>query len=125
MNWSESEESAIVKLYNVMAALDASGLLGRGKEKTTKAELIRNAQAGALSSRSRPSVEAKLMNVSYCRQRAGLSVVTGYKPLSNCSNGLLNAFNLDREKSPATVAGDVYPFSDHQRVGLEQSLADQ
>ncbi len=99
MNWNESEESAIVKLYNTMSALESHGLLGRGKDKTTKAELIRNAQAGALSSRSRPSVEAKLMNVSYCRQRAGLSVVAGYKPLSNCSNGLLNAFNLDREKS--------------------------
>ncbi len=99
MNWNESEELAIVKLYNVMAALDSSGMLGRGKEKTTKAELIRNAQAGALADRSRPSVEAKLMNVSHCRQRAGLPVVTGYKPLANCSNGLLEAFNLEREKS--------------------------
>ncbi len=99
MNWNESEESAIIKLYNVMAALDASGMLGRGKEKTTKAELIRNAQAGALAGRSRQAVEAKLMNVSYCRLRAGLSVVTGYKPLANCSNGLLAAFDLDREKS--------------------------
>jgi len=99
MNWNESEESAIVKLYNVMAALESSGMLGRGKEKTTKAELIRGAQSGALADRSRPSVEAKLMNVSYCRQRAGLSVVAGYKPLSNCSNGLLAAFDLDREKS--------------------------
>ena len=99
MNWSESEESAIVKLYNTLAVLESHGLLGRGKEKTTKAELIRNAQAGTLADRSRGSVESKLMNVSYCRQRAGLSVVTGYKPLSNCSNGLLAAFDIDREKS--------------------------
>ena len=98
MKWSEAEENEIIKLYNVMSALESAGMLGRGKDKQSKAALIRGAQSGVLSDRSRGSVEAKLMNVSYCRQRAGLSVVTGYKPLSNCSNGLLAAFNLDRVK---------------------------
>ena len=99
MNWNESEEIAICRLYSLMARLESLGQLGRGKDKTTKAELIRGAQSGALADRSRGSIEAKLMNVTHCRKLAGLSIVTGYKPLPNCSQSLLDAFDVSRAES--------------------------
>ena len=97
-NWSNEEETAVCKLYSVMLTLQNSNQLGRGKGKQTKSGLIKEAQAGILSDRTRGSIEAKLMNVSHCRRLAGLQLVDGYKPLPHCSDSLLAAFNVTRSQ---------------------------
>jgi 5-methylcytosine-specific restriction enzyme A len=46
-----------------------------------KAELIRGLQAGALSHRSKSSIERRFQNFSWIFQEHGISYVPGYVPL--------------------------------------------
>jgi len=84
--WTESEDQQILKLYDRMLKLELSGKLGRGKDKTTKSQCIRDAQVKL--QRSTGSIEAKLMNCSWCRLKTDQVIIEGYKPLKNCSNSL-------------------------------------
>ena len=77
-NWTEEENRALVALYARMRSyVDHSA-------KYSKAAMIREVQQLGLIDRSRGSIEAKLMNVSYLldvRGRDDLSMARyGYKP---------------------------------------------
>lgn len=95
--WTRGETRDVIRLYNRMIKLHSQNKLGPSKSKgqTSKAALVA-AFIEKHPERSRGSVESKLMNVSYCRQLAGLPVVPGYAPLSNCSNDLLQEFDVVR-----------------------------
>ena len=47
--WSNSEILAAIGIYLLMLDLQIAGKLGRGKDKVSKAQIIRNAREGALS----------------------------------------------------------------------------
>lgn len=85
--WTDTETMALVGIYDVMLALSAAGRLGRAKGQTSKAQLVRSYMATDAPTRSKGSVEAKLMNLSAVRVELGLPIVNGYKPLPNMSAG--------------------------------------
>ena len=62
-NWTKTETRDVIRLYAKMLKLQSAGLLGAGKTKTSKADLVREFMSKH-PTRSRGSVEAKLMNVS-------------------------------------------------------------
>ena len=95
--WEKCEYIAVCKLYLKMLRLQEKNELGRGKNKTTKAQLIRNSQTQELRDRSRQSIELALMNLSAIRQAQGLEIVTGYKPLKNFASALklVHDFNVE------------------------------
>lgn len=88
MKWNQAEYNGICRLYFRMLALQQINQLGRGKEKTTKAHLVRQFQNGSLALRSKQSIELALMNLSAIRQAQGLEIVSGYKPLKNFASAL-------------------------------------
>ena len=85
--WTDEETRSLATLYLEMGRLEGLGLLGRSKSKgqTSKADLVRLWIATVAPSRSKGSVEAKLMNLSAVRAELGLPLVTGYKALPNMS----------------------------------------
>ncbi len=91
--WTKSEDQQILKLYDRMLNLELSGKLGRGIGKTTKSQCIRDAQVKL--QRSTGSIEAKLMNCSFCRLKTNQPMIRGYKPLRNCSISLKLLHGLD------------------------------
>ena len=86
--WTNSEYLGVCKLYFTMLILQQDSKLGRGKNKTTKAALIRKFQTGSLADRSRQSIEMAMMNLSAIRQAQQLEIVSGYKALKNFSSAL-------------------------------------
>lgn len=88
--WSNSEILAAIGIYLLMLDLQNAGKLGRGKNKVSKAQIIRNARENALSQRSKCSIEYYLCNISHCRKLHNLEIVTGYLPMANCSKELLS-----------------------------------
>lgn len=90
--WSNSEILAAIGIYLLMLDLQIAGKLGRGKDKVSKAQIIRNAREGALSQRSRGSIEYYLCNISHCRKLHNLEIVKGYLPMANCSRELLSFY---------------------------------
>jgi len=96
-NWTERETSALIGVYLQMLELQTAGKLGPGKSKTSKAVLVRKFIADFAPDRSKGSVEMKLMNISFARKRAGLAIVDGYKPLSNCSVDLLALYPVEND----------------------------
>lgn len=101
MKWEHAETFALIRLYQHMVKLEQSKKLGPSKSKgqTSKALLVRDFIAEhSPEGRSKQSVEMKLMNISYVRQQAGMSLVTGYKPLPNCSSDLLEAYGIEKQK---------------------------
>ena len=91
--WSNSEILAAIGIYLTMLDLQIAGKLGRGKNKVTKAQLIRSAQNGVLANRSRGSIEYYLCNISHCRKLHNLEIVKGYLPMANCSKELISFHN--------------------------------
>jgi len=89
--WSETENAAVSLLYCGMASAVMAGT------KYSKAQLIREQQAGELSARSKGSIEAKLMNVSAIVVERALMTrlpsghVPGYKPAPNYQTALVGA----------------------------------
>ena len=85
--WTDEETASLCALYLRMTDLEGRGLLGRSKSKgqTSKADLVREWIATVAPSRSKGSVESKLMNLSAVRAELGLPLVTGYQALSNMS----------------------------------------
>lgn len=92
--WTEAETFKLVCLYNHMLRLQQSGKLGakRSAGQVSKAVLVRQFIEEHAPSRTKGSVECKLMNVSHCRAVAGLPLVDGYKALSNVSSDLVDLF---------------------------------
>lgn len=92
--WSPDETMKLVLLYNHMLKLQRQGKLGPKKSagQVSKAVLVREFIADHAPTRSKGSVECKLMNVSHVRELAGLPLVDGYKPLSNVSTDLAEMF---------------------------------
>jgi hypothetical protein len=83
--WTRDENVALVGLYSAMLN---EVLAGR---KYNKAAMIRVAQAGSLSDRSRGSIEAKLMNLTAVYRDLGQAYTMehhGYKALSGYQKGL-------------------------------------
>jgi hypothetical protein len=90
-SWNDTENAALVALYFVMQDKAAKG------QAYVKAAMIREAQGtdeepGALHTRSRGSIEAKLMNVSGVLKDLGREDVSmadhGYVPMSNYQSDL-------------------------------------
>jgi hypothetical protein len=84
IGWSEAECIALIQWYLAMLKMQ------RSETKFNKAAMIRELQTGALSERSRGSIESKAMNLSGLRQDCGLEIVTGYKAFGNCQALLSN-----------------------------------
>jgi hypothetical protein len=75
--WSVEE---IDSAFNAYLWMHRESAVGRP---FVKAELIREQQAGALSQRSKSSIERRFQNFSAIFQEHGLSFVPGYVPLSH------------------------------------------
>ncbi len=86
--WTEAETVKLVLLYNRMMQLHRAGELGQGKARISKAQLVRDYIVNHAPTRSRPSVEFKLRNISAVRQAKGLAVLPGYLPAANVSSDL-------------------------------------
>lgn len=91
--WTRNEERAVCRLYERMYQLQQKGKLGPKKHQTSKRSLVKKFMGR--TGRSHASIECKLMNVTACRQEAGLPLVDGYKAYPNCSASLRSLFNLD------------------------------
>ncbi len=88
--WTETDNRALVKLYNNMLTVQASD------EKLVKAPLLR-ALAAELG-RSQGSIECKCMNVSAIRQNLlGLPIVKGFKALDNYNHDLAEMVCADND----------------------------
>jgi len=89
-NWTDTENAALVALYFRMLNHAING------EKYNKAAMIRAVQASELLTRSRGSIEAKLMNVSAVhRDLCGTDETMnqyGYKYAPNYQASLKDAF---------------------------------
>jgi 5-methylcytosine-specific restriction protein A len=97
--WSEMECIALCDFYRSMLSMQRAGT------KFNKAAMIRELQCGALSERSRGSIESKAMNVSALRQECGLEIVTGYKAFGNAQALLSHTLaTMDTEYSKLTEA---------------------
>ena len=96
--WQPAETMALIQLYNVMLRAQGCGQLGPRSNQTSKAAHVRQFITMHAPDRSKGSVEAKLMNVSYCRTKMNLPIIIGFKPLANCSTDLRDAFGLDGAK---------------------------
>lgn len=87
--WTDTENRACCALYELIWLDCMDGARGM-----TKAARIREAQAGALSARSRGSIESKLMNVTAALESLGGGFVefslseNGYRPLPNMQAAL-------------------------------------
>ena len=90
--WTKRETRMLATVYMKMAGLQDDDLLGTGKnadeeKRTSKASLVREFMEK--TGRTKGSVEAKLMNISAVVEELGdeceVSMVFGYKPLSNLS----------------------------------------
>lgn len=86
--YTAEENKAIAAAYVALAVAQYQD------RKASKAELIRQLQAGPVSGRSRGSIEAKFMNYSAAAVAHGLlpglpfGYVKGYKPAPNRQKGL-------------------------------------
>lgn len=75
--WSDDELRAALFAYLEVLSLELAG------EQTNKAEVNRRLRAGPLMSRSAPSVEYRMQNISAFFISKGIATVQGYKPASN------------------------------------------
>jgi len=76
-DWSVEEIDAAFDAYLWMHRESAAG------RPFGKAELIREQQGGALSRRSKNSIERRFQNLSWIFQEHGLPYVPGYVPLAH------------------------------------------
>lgn len=84
--WTEEETVKLCGIYNDMQDLDAVGKLGRRKAtQVSKASIMRQFREEVVPTRTKGSVEAKLMNLAACRKEMGLPLLKGYVPLPNMS----------------------------------------
>ncbi len=84
-NWTTREVQQVATLYKRMQELDAAGRLGRGKD-FTKSGMVK--PLAEKLGRSVPSVECKMMNMSYVLTQFGRDWLKGYKPLSNVNGAM-------------------------------------
>tara|TARA_R110002167_G_scaffold99086_2_gene260117 strand:- start:592 stop:891 length:300 start_codon:yes stop_codon:yes gene_type:complete len=95
--WTTKQDILILAIYSKMLSLQELNLLGRGKGKTTKTNIIKEALVStALKDKSFGSCEFKLMNVSAIYEKNNLETVTGYRALKNYAKALETAFNENR-----------------------------
>lgn len=84
--WTNRETVKLCGLYTVMLNMDKMGLLGRKKHtQTSKATLIREFVQDVVPTRTKGSVEAKMMNLAAARREMGLPLLRGFVCLPNMS----------------------------------------
>lgn len=97
--WSSEELRASVLAYLKMLDLEKLG------EKFTKRRIVDQLTSGALSSRTRGSVEHRFQNISSVMKEMGLPWVNGYKPLShvgtNIHKRIKEIVEKERQEKPA------------------------
>ena len=102
--WTELEQRACVQAYQELLMAERAGepmskaavnrwLRGDASKAPADAKVCglqsdRPLPFGALSARSRGSVEMKMMNISAARIALGLDVIAGYKPFGNAQKSL-------------------------------------
>ena len=77
MDWSDLEITACLLAYLKMLAKEQNG------EPYNKAEVNRRLRDDILSSRSKGSVERRMMNIKAFLEQKGLPTIKGYKPYAN------------------------------------------
>ena len=80
--YSDPELTAIFTMAVLL--LDLSALPEKDRPRINNRAMLRALQAGPCPTRSRGSLEAKLMNVSGASAHVGGPVIDGYKPAPNC-----------------------------------------
>ena len=80
--YSPPELTAIFTMAVLL--LDLSALPEEEKPRINKRAMLRVLMAGPCPTRSRGSLEAKLMNVSGASMHVGGPIIAGYKPAPNC-----------------------------------------
>ena len=78
--YTDVELRAVFTMARLLLLLDGIEDL----PKLNKRAMLRALMAGPCPTRSRGSLEAKLMNVSGASQRVGGPIIPGYKPAPNC-----------------------------------------
>ena len=78
--YTDTELRAVFTMARLLLLLDGIEDL----PKMNKRAMLRVLMAGPCPSRSRGSLEAKLMNVSGASQRVGGPIIPGYQPAPNC-----------------------------------------
>jgi hypothetical protein len=110
--WTDEETRALAHTYSKMLRLESDGLLGPSKAKgqTSKASLVRTFLEQHCPSRTKGSVEAKLMNLSAVRQELGIPLVEGYLPLPNMSDSCrkIGAEVFAQEVSNESIKDCIY-----------------
>jgi 5-methylcytosine-specific restriction protein A len=88
--WTPAENSALVRCYLEMLALQNAGT---PYSKTAKRNALIGTpdKPGPLAFRSHGSIECKLMNVSGCMKALGRLTVKGYLPAMNYQSSLMTA----------------------------------
>ena len=81
--WTQDEITALLVAYGSLVDAQAAGTY------LSKAALVRSLMAGPCNTRSKGSVEAKLMNLSAACVLAGCGYVKGYKPAPNMQRCLI------------------------------------
>lgn len=81
--WTPDEITALLVAYGSLVDAQAEGTY------LSKAGLVRALMAGPCNTRSKGSVEAKLMNLSAACVLAGTGYVRGYKPAPNMQRILI------------------------------------
>jgi hypothetical protein len=99
--WTQAECDACIKAYNVMLTGETVGaavnkaainryLRGDETGAQPSEQQAMHIEQGALSDRSRGSIELKCMNISAARKSLDLPTISGYKPLPNMQALLKN-----------------------------------
>jgi len=92
--WTRDENLALLAYASVI--IDTAVYGG----KINKRECIRRLQAGPICSRTRGSIEAKMMNLSHAMVQAGDEPIPGYKPAGNFQRCLTDMHtNGDRDET--------------------------
>jgi hypothetical protein len=96
--WTDAELAAAVAAYAAMRAAESSG------QPYSKAQIRREALAGALAGRTAASFEYRMRNISAVLKASGQSWVKGYAPASNVGDETSNRIKALMSESSIAVA---------------------
>ncbi len=118
-DWTDAENSAVVGAYFDMLADELAA------RPFNKSEINRVLRDGALSARSRGSVEFKLQNISAALDDEGLPWIEGYKPRGHAQGTLKDRVLKEAQRrrvSPAVPTADEEQVASRSQALLKKGL---
>ncbi|MFT6916303.1 MAG: 5-methylcytosine-specific restriction protein A [Motiliproteus sp.] len=115
--WSEEELRAVVTAYMLMLDKEHTG------QPYIKSEINRELREGALSNRTKGSIEYRMQNISAALQAIGRPYIPGYKPAKNVGSNVIE--QLQRMlvgQRPDVLAPTDDPQELEKRVAVARDL---